>query len=98
MGQRGLSESQKRDLWARWKQGQPMSEIAEAPEKNRGSIHHAVSLHGGILPAERRRFRSASGSVSWQRWRARVSVGEIPMIRSGSSNGWRQWPASSPTT
>ncbi len=29
-GQRGLSDSQKRDLWARWKQGQPMSEIARA--------------------------------------------------------------------
>ncbi len=58
-GQHGLSDSQKRDLWARWKQGQPMSEIARALEKNHGSIHYAVSLHGGIVPVERRRSRLA---------------------------------------
>ena len=27
-GRRGLSYSQERDLWIRWKQGQPISEIA----------------------------------------------------------------------
>ena len=37
-GQRGLSYSKKRDLWAQWKQGQPMSEFARALEKNHGSI------------------------------------------------------------
>ena len=58
-GRHGLSDSQKRDLWARWKQGQPMSEIARALEKNHGSIHYAVSLHGGIAPVERRRSRLA---------------------------------------
>ena len=58
-GQRGLSDSQKRDLWSRWKQGQAMSEIARALEKNHGSIHYAVSLHGGIAPVERRRSRLA---------------------------------------
>ena len=31
-----------------------MSEIARALEKSHGSIHYAVSLHGGIAPAERR--------------------------------------------
>ena len=45
-GRHGLSDSQKRDLWTRWKQGQPMSEIARALEKNHGSIHYAVSLCG----------------------------------------------------
>ena len=58
-GQRGLSYSKKRDLWAQWKQGQPMSEFARALEKNHGSIHYAVSLHGGIAPVERRRSRLA---------------------------------------
>jgi IS30 family transposase len=58
-GRHGLSDSQKRDLWTRWKQGQPMSEIARALEKNHGSIHYAVALHGGIPPAERRRSRLA---------------------------------------
>ncbi len=58
-GRHGLSDSQKRDLWTRWKQGQPMSEIARALEKNHGSIHYAVSLHGGIAPVERRRSRLA---------------------------------------
>ena len=45
-GRHGLSDSQKRDLRTRWKQGQPMSEIARALEKNHGSIHYAVSLCG----------------------------------------------------
>jgi IS30 family transposase len=36
-----------------------MSEIARALEKNHGSIHYAVSLHGGIAPVERRRSRLA---------------------------------------
>ena len=36
-----------------------MSEIARALEKNHGSIHYAVSLHGGIIPVERRRSRLA---------------------------------------
>jgi hypothetical protein len=58
-GRRGLSYSQKRDLWIRWKQGQPISEIARALEKNHGSIHYAISLHGGIVPVERRRSRLA---------------------------------------
>ena len=58
-GRWGLSCSQKRDLWIRWKQGQPISEIARALEKNHGSIHYAVSLRGGIVPVERRRSRLA---------------------------------------
>lgn len=58
-GRWGLSCSQRRDLWTRWNEGQPISEIARALEKNYGSIHYAVSLHGGIVPVERRRSRLA---------------------------------------
>ena len=54
-GRPGLSSSQKRDLWQRWKSGQSLSEIARALEKNPGSIHGVLSANGGIMPSERRR-------------------------------------------
>ncbi len=59
MGRPGLSASQKRELWHRWKHGQSLSEIARALEKHPGSIHGVVAANGGIVPLERRRSRSA---------------------------------------
>ena len=44
-GRRGLSDSQKRDLWTRWKQGQPMSEIARAY----GKSHRLWVQHRGLV-------------------------------------------------
>ncbi len=51
----GLSASQKRDLWERWKRGQSLNDIARALGKHRGSIHFVLSSSGGIEPATRRR-------------------------------------------
>ena len=51
----GLSASQKRDLWERWKHGQSLNDIARALGKHRGSIHFVLSSSGGIEPATRRR-------------------------------------------
>ena len=59
MGRPGLSASQKRELWQRWKQGQSLSDIARALGKHPGSIHGVVSSNGGIVPPERRRSRLA---------------------------------------
>ena len=59
MGRPGLSASQKRELWQRWKHGQSLSDIARALEKHPGSIHGVVSSNGGIVPLERRRSRLA---------------------------------------
>src|SRR5580765_5942531 len=55
-GQRfGLSAMQKSELWRRWKAGQSLHEIGRAFGKSHGSIRCVVSLHGGFVPAVRRR-------------------------------------------
>ena len=50
MRRRGLSASQKRELWERWKRGQSLNDIARALGKKRGSIHFALACDGGIQP------------------------------------------------
>ncbi len=42
MGRPGLSAAQKAELWQRWKQGQPLSNIGRAFGKHAGSIHGVV--------------------------------------------------------
>ena len=54
---RGLSASQKKELWERWKHGQSMNEIARVFSKQRGSIHSVIQFSGGIEPSARRRSR-----------------------------------------
>ena len=56
---RGISASQKQELWERWKRGQSMNDIARALAKQRGSIHFVLSTNGGIQPSARRRSRLA---------------------------------------
>src|SRR5277367_875866 len=51
----GLSAIEKSDLWRRWKAGQSLHEIGRAFDKSHSSIRCVVSLHGGIVPAVRRR-------------------------------------------
>jgi IS30 family transposase len=46
---------QKSDLWRRWKAGQTLHEIGRAFDKSHSSIRCVVSLHGGFVPAVRRR-------------------------------------------
>ena len=55
----GLSESQKKELWERWKRGESSNDIARAFGKLRGSIYSVLSSTGGILPSTRRRSRLA---------------------------------------
>ena len=55
LGRPGLSLSQKRDLWQRWKSGQSLSEIGRALGKHPGSVHGVVKANGGIVPADRTR-------------------------------------------
>ncbi len=59
MGRPGLSASQKKELWERWKRGQSLNDIARALAKQRGSIHHVLTSSGGIEPSTRRRSRRA---------------------------------------
>jgi IS30 family transposase len=51
----GLSAMQKSDLWRRWKAGQSLHEIGRVFGKSHSSIRCVVSLHGGFVPAVRRR-------------------------------------------
>ena len=51
----GLSAMQKSELWRRWKAGQSLHEIGRAFGKSHSSIRCVVSLHGGFVPAVRRR-------------------------------------------
>jgi len=51
----GLSAIEKSDLWRRWKAGQSLHEIGRAFDKSHSSIRCVVSLHGGFVPAVRRR-------------------------------------------
>ena len=51
----GLSAEQKIEVWRRWKSGQTLHEIGRAFGKDHNSIRCIVSLHGGIVPAIRRR-------------------------------------------
>ena len=57
----GLSASQKRELWERWKRGESSQDIARALGKLRGSIYNVLSSSGGIPPSPRRRSRWALG-------------------------------------
>jgi IS30 family transposase len=60
LGQRfGLSAVEKSELWRRWKAGQSLHEIGRAFGKSHASIRCVVALHGGFVPAVRRRSRLA---------------------------------------
>lgn len=55
MGRPGLSSTQKKELWRRWKKGESLSEIGRALGKHAGSIHGVVKANGGIVPGARTR-------------------------------------------
>lgn len=55
MGRPGLTDSQKAELWSRWREGQTLSEIGLALSRQAGSIFGVVTSKGGIAPAPRRR-------------------------------------------
>lgn len=55
----GLSASQKKELWERWRAGESFSEIGRALEKYPSSIRTMLRGTGGIAPRERCRPRWA---------------------------------------
>ena len=54
-----VSETQRTDIWRRWKAGQSLHEIGRAYGRTHTSIHLLLSHHGGIVPAIRRRSPQA---------------------------------------
>ncbi len=57
IGRPGLSAEQKRELWARWKAGESLSDIGRALGKHAGSVFCVVLAKGGIAPPPRTRSR-----------------------------------------
>jgi hypothetical protein len=56
---RGFAAAEKTGLWDRWKRGESPKAIGRALGKQSSSIYFLVAPHGGIRPAQRRRFRLA---------------------------------------
>lgn len=55
----GLSDSQRTEMWCRWKAGYRMREIARALRVDHGSIRSLLCQRGGFAPAVRSRsFRT----------------------------------------
>lgn len=54
-GRRGLSASERVELWRRWRDGQSLSDIGRALGKAPGSVHGFIAARGGISPAPRTR-------------------------------------------
>lgn len=50
-----LSYEQQRDVWARWKRGECMADIARALAVSRDPVQHILVSAGGIAPLQRRR-------------------------------------------
>lgn len=59
MRRRGISASQKQEIWARWKRGESPRDLARSLAKHRGSIYFVLASSGGIEPPPRRRSRLA---------------------------------------
>lgn len=57
-GRPGFSHTEKSDLWARWKAGECVSDIARALQVPGSRVHHVLACTGGIVPAARRRLRA----------------------------------------
>jgi IS30 family transposase len=55
----GLSASEKRNVWSRWKAGQTLHEIGRAFDKPHSCIRAVLLPRGGIPPIARRRSRLA---------------------------------------
>jgi hypothetical protein len=55
-----FTAAQKAVLWERWKNGQSAAAISRALQrKNKTGVERIVVLHGGIVPAPRRRALAA---------------------------------------
>jgi IS30 family transposase len=63
LGRPGMSDTQKRQLWDRWKAGESISQIARALDKPPGSVFTVLKSTGGYVPPARRR-RPGSLSVA----------------------------------
>src|SRR6516165_4803608 len=55
-----FTPQQRAELWARWKNGQCVADIARALERrNKSGVYRILALNGGMAPAPRRRAAGA---------------------------------------
>ena len=54
-GRPGLTDTQKAEMWQRWKAGQSTDEICDALRRSWASVLEQLSLSGGLQPRVRRR-------------------------------------------
>jgi IS30 family transposase len=54
-----MSWSERNELWARWRRGESLQDIARALKRVSSSIYEIVGAEGGIAPRPRRRSRLA---------------------------------------
>ena len=72
---RNLTATERSDLWARWKGGQSLSDIARALDRKPGTIHRFLSASGGIAPAARCRSSRALSSAEREEISRGLSAG-----------------------
>jgi len=53
MGQRGMAEELRAQIWARWKQGESLSEIGRVLNRSVGTVFSTVHRRGGFAPRPR---------------------------------------------
>jgi len=101
-GRAGLSHEQKAQLWARWKAGDSVSDIARSLEVAGSRIHHVLAFTGGIVPVKHKRAsralrleereeisRGIAAGDSLRRIAARVQRPVCTISRELSRNGGR---------
>ncbi|HEU5134227.1 MAG TPA: IS30 family transposase [Steroidobacteraceae bacterium] len=52
-------DGQRRELWERWKSGEPLIEIARALKRTPGSVYQVLERSGGMAPRSRKRAERA---------------------------------------
>jgi IS30 family transposase len=98
LGRPGLSETQKAELWRRWKSGESLSDIGRALGKHAASVFGVLKTNGGICPASRRRSRLAltmiereeiSRGLAADRPMRQIAATIREIARHGGRNGYR---------
>jgi IS30 family transposase len=56
---REYTAAERKELWQRWKRGEPIKDIARTLDRASGTIHNTIRERGGVAPPERRRSRLA---------------------------------------
>ena len=54
---REYTAAERKELRQRWKQGEPIKDIARTLDRASGTIHNTIRERGGVAPPERRSRR-----------------------------------------